>query len=323
MKRIYIVSSVILLLVCSCVKSGNGEDIPTAGLEYIDVPNKVDIQGEETSASITISASDNCNWTVSCSDPLVSNISPTSGRGDGNVTITTTVNPTSLSSRSATINVKNSDGTIERSIPLTQFASKEFIELSLESIEFSKNSEIRDVTISSNTRWTITGGANWITISKTEGEDNDVFSITVDENTSYDKREAVLTIKGAGGTSKSINIKQAETIFTTLSVPQISNVTKSSATVSFTFDSNVVATTYGVCYSTKDNPTIEDATVISNEGTSNQGNPSIELKDLTAGTTYYLRAYVVNIDGVKYSNSIKFVTANSWPGGDDNITPNI
>ena len=110
MKRIYIVSSVILLLVCSCVKSGNGEDMPTAGLEYIDVPNKVDIQGEETSTSITISASDNCNWIVSCSDPLVSNISPTSGRGDGNVTITTTVNPTSLSSRSAIVNVRNSDG---------------------------------------------------------------------------------------------------------------------------------------------------------------------------------------------------------------------
>ena len=306
MKRIFIISSVILLFVCSCVKSGDREDMPTAGLEYIEVPSKVDIQGEETSTSLTISASDNCNWAVSCSDPLVSNISPTSGRGDGNVTITTTINPTSLSSRSTIVYVKNSDGTIVRAIPLTQFASKEFIELSLTSIEFSKNSETRDVTISSNTRWAITGGANWITVNKIEGEDNDALSITTEENSSYDKREAVLTIKGSGGTTKTINIKQAETIFTTLSVPQISNITKSSATVSFSFDSNAVATTYGVCYSTKDNPTIEDATILSFEGSSSQGNPSIELKDLTAGTTYYVCAYVVNIDGIKYSKTQKF-----------------
>lgn len=323
MKRIYIVSSVILLLVCSCVKSGNGEDMPTAGLEYIDVPNKVDIQGEETSASIAISASDNCNWTVSCSDPLVSNISPTSGRGDGTVTITTTVNPTSLSSRNAILNVRNSNGTIERTIPLTQFASKEFIELSLESIEFSKNSETRDVTISSNTRWTITGGASWITLSKTEGENNGAFSIIADANTAYDKRDAVLTVKGAGGTSRNISIKQAETIFTTLSVPVVSDVTKTSAIASFSYESNAVATTYGVCYSTSTDPTIENAKIISFSGTNTQGNPSIEVKGLEEGTTYYLCAYVVNSDGVKYSNSVTFKTATSWPGENDNNLPNI
>ena len=323
MKRIYIVSSVILLLVCSCVKSGDGEDMPTAGLEYIDVPNKVDIQGEETSASIAINASDNCNWTVSCSDPLVSNISPTSGSGDGVVVITTSVNPTSLSSRNATINIRNHDGTIVRTVPITQFASKEYLELSLTTIEFSKNTEARDVTLSSNTRWNITGGANWITLSKTEGENNDVFSITVDENTSYDKRETVLTVKGTGGTSKTINIKQAEIIFTSLSVPVVSDVSKTSAIVSYSYESNAVATTYGVCYSTTNNLTIEDAMIVSFSGTSTQGNPSIELKDLEEGTTYYVCAYVVNSDGIKYSNSVTFTTANSWPGEDDNVTPGL
>ena len=323
MKKIYPVLGLILLLVCSCVKNGDGEEIPTASLEYIETPNKVDIQGDETSATISISASENCNWTVSCSDAMISNISPSSGRGDGTVTITTTANPTALSARSATINVKNSEGTITRTISLTQMASKEYLELSQSSIDFSKKAETVNVTISSNSRWTITGGASWITISKTEGENCDVISIAVDENTAYDKREAVLTIKGNGGTSKTISIKQAETIFTTLTVPQISNLTKTSASVSFSFNSNATITTYGVCYSTKENPTIENATNISDTGTSSQGNPSIELKDLSAGTTYYLCAYVINSEGIKYSTSITFTTPNSWPGEDDNNLPNI
>lgn len=323
MKRLHILLGFTLLLVSSCIKSGDGEDIPTAGSEYIEVSDKVVIQGDETSTTISISASDNCSWTVSCSDAMVSNISPSSGRGDGSAVVTTTTNPSSSSPRSATINVRNSDGTITRTISLTQLANKETLELSLSSIEFSSKSETREVTVTSNTHWTITGGANWITLSKTEGDNNGAFSITVDENTSYDKREAVLTVNGSGGTSKTISIKQAEVVFTTISAPQVSDVSKTSAVVAFSYNSNVSATSYGVCYSTADNPTIENATNKSVTGTSNQGSPSIEISDLSVGTTYYVRAYVVNTYGVTYSNSVTFTTASSWPGEDDNNLPNI
>lgn len=324
MNRIYLVLLCsILLFASSCVKSDGDENMPTAGSEYIEVSDKLVIEGETTSATLSIDASSNCNWTVSCSDALVSNISPSNGKGASSVTITTTANPTALASRSATIVVKNSSGTIVREIAFTQSASKEIIELSVTSMELTSKGETRNVTISSNTHWTITGGADWITLNKTEGENNSDVSITIAESTSKEDREAVLTVTGKNGTTKTISIKQIRATFTTISVPQISDVTQTSAIVSFTFDSNKDVTTYGVCYSTTDNPTIEDATNISEKGSSRQGSPFISLTGLTVGTTYYLRAYVINGEEIKYSNSIRFVTANDWPGENDNNLPNI
>ena len=324
MNRIYLVIfSSILLFASSCVKSEVDENMPKAGSDYLEVNENILIKGEQTSTTLSIDASDNCNWTVSCSDALVSNISPSSGKGNGSVTITTTANPSALSSRSATISVKNSSGAIDRKITFTQAASDEYIELSEDKMEISSKGESRNVTISSNTQWTITGGADWITLNKKEGENNSDVSITIAESTSKEDREAVLTVTGKNGTTKTISIKQIRATFTTISVPQISDVTQTSAIVSFTFDSNKDVTSYGVCYSTSNNPTIEDATNISEKGSSKQGSPSISLTGLTVGTTYYVRAYVINGEEVKYSNSVSFATANDWPGEDDNNLPNI
>ena len=295
MNRIYLVIfSSILLFASSCVKSEVDENMPKSGSDYLEVNENIFIKGEQISTTLSIDASDNCNWTVSCSDALVSNISPSSGKGNGSVTITTTANPSALSSRSATISVKNSSGAIDRKITFTQAASDEYIKLSETEMEISSKGETRNVTISSNTHWTITGGADWITLNKTEGENNSDVSITIAESTSKEDREAVLTVTGKNGTTKTISIKQIRATFTTISVPQISDVTQTSAIVSFTFDSNKDVTTYGVCYSTTDNPTIEDATNISEKGSSRQGSSSISLTGLTVGTTYYVRAYVIN-----------------------------
>lgn len=319
-KYLFFIASV-LLIGCSGGGESGGGDTPSGGSEYLNASN-VDIKGDQTSGTLSINASANCNWTVACSESWISNISPSSGRGTASVTITTSINPSSTTSRSAVIKVSNANGNIVRNITLTQSASKEFLDLSVSSMEFTSNAETRDVTISSNTHWVISGGANWITINKTEGDNNGTVSIKIDGNTSKDGREAVLTVTGSGGVSGIINIKQAGATHTTLSTPQVSDITQTSASVTFSFDSNVTVTSYGICYSTTENPTIEDATNIPEVATSNQGNPTLKIKDLSAGITYYVRAYIVNLEGIKYSNSISFTTANSWPDEDDNKRPN-
>lgn len=323
MKKIYLLLLTNILLICSsCVKSEEGEDIPTASSEYLNAAN-VDIAGDQTSATISIKASANCNWSIACSESWISSISPSSGRGNGEAVINISANPSSSASRSATIKLRNSDGGIERSITFTQYASKEVIDLSVSSMDFASNAETRQVTVTSNTHWVITGGANWVTISPTEGDNNGDVSISIKENTTIEERATTLTFTGKGGTTKQLSIKQAGATYTTLSVPQITDVTKNSANVSFTFDSSMTVTSYGVCYATTDDPTVENATNISQQSSSNQGSPTIALTDLTAGTAYYVRVYVFNADGIKYSNSVSFTTANSWPGGDDNNRPNI
>lgn len=313
-------------LICiSCLLScggGSGEDSPSGGSEYLNV-SSVDITGDQTNSALTISASQNCEWVISWSDAWISSISPTKGRGDGTATITTTINPSSTASRTAVIKICNVSGTIVRNVTITQSPSKEFVELSSSSLTFASAADSQEVTISSNTHWTITGGASWITTNKTEGDNNGVVRISTEENSSKDNREVVLTISGSGGTSKQLTIKQAGATHTTLSIPQITDITQTSAVVGFSYDSSNTVTTYGVCYGTSDNPTIENSTNISKAGSETQGTPSIQLTELSPSTTYYVRAYVVNADGIKYSNNVSFTTASDWPGEDDNNRPNI
>ena len=75
-------------------------------------------------------------------------------------------------------------------------------------MNFTNEAGSQDVTITSNTHWTITGSASWMSLSKTEGENNGSIRITVEANTSKSEREAVLTIRGSGGISKQLTVKQ-------------------------------------------------------------------------------------------------------------------
>jgi uncharacterized protein (UPF0147 family) len=55
----------------------------------------------------------------------------------------------------------------------------------------------------------------------------------------------------------------------------------------------------GICWSTRENPTMEDEKVIAGSGT---GSFTAELTDLLGSTTYYVRAFASNFAGVAYGN---------------------
>ena len=309
-----------ILLLIACGGGGDeGGETPSGGNEYLNVSD-ITIPTGNTTATLYIKASANCEWTITCTESWVS-FSDKNGRGDLNVTVTVTSNPSSTSSREAKVIVASK--TVTRTITVTQSPNSEQLEISPTTMTFTSTTESQYVTISSNTHWTVSGGASWVTLDKTEGDNNGTIKITVADNEARESRNAEFTIRGNGGTTKQLTIQQAGVTYTTLSVPQITDVTKNSANVSFTFDSSITITSYGVCYATTDNPTIENATNISQSSSSNQGSPTIALTDLAAGTTYYVRVYVFNADGIKYSNSVYFTTANNWPGEDDNNRPNI
>ncbi len=64
----------------------------------------------------------------------------------------------------------------------------------------------------------------------------------------------------------------------------------------------------GFCYSTSQNPTIADSTVVAFYG--NIGSYSFNLDSLKPNTSYYCRAYSTNVKGTAYGNPIKFTTKN-------------
>jgi uncharacterized protein (TIGR02145 family) len=61
----------------------------------------------------------------------------------------------------------------------------------------------------------------------------------------------------------------------------------------------------GVCWSTSQNPSLTDSHVTSGNGT---GVFICNITGLSANTTYYVRAYAMNTDGVGYGNQVQFTT---------------
>jgi len=93
----------------------------------------------------------------------------------------------------------------------------------------------------------------------------------------------------------------------TLTTTAISSITQTSAISggSVSDDGGSTLTARGVCWSTSPNPTIADSKTINSIGL---GLFASSLTALTAGTTYYVRAYATNSQGTAYGNEISFTT---------------
>ena len=403
----------LLCAICLLACGGDDEtggDTPIGGSEYLNVQN-VDIPGGNTTATLSIQASSNCEWNITWTESWIRSISPKTGRGSQNATISVATNPSSITSRTAVVTVSNNSGSITRSINLTQSPNAESLELSVSSLNFTKSAGSQEVTVTSNTHWTITGGANWVSLNKTEGDDNGVVTISVQENMTESERSAILTFSGTNGSSRQLTVTQtgrssdfsvtptnisAEATATTVtfnivgeanwtarsnqgwatlsdvsgqgdktltvrltdnvseqsrtaditiisssksekvtitqvagSKPVITEVTcnntmQTSSSVSFKFTSMFPVTEYGVCYSaTNVNPVTSDNVAKKKADNIKEGTATFELTGLSAGTTYYVRAYATNGVGTQYSNIVTITTVSNVPGGGDNVTPDV
>ncbi|MCR4919621.1 MAG: hypothetical protein K5928_07410 [Prevotella sp.] len=372
------------------------------------------MSGGNTTVTLAVSASPGCEWSITWTDTWIRSISPSTGRGTQNATVTAEVNPSSTTSRSATISVQKTDGTITRTVTLTQSANTEQLSVSPNTLSFTSDGGTSSASVISNTHWTVDGGADWIeSITPMEGDGNGSLTIRTKANLTENNLEATLTLRSSGGmavplkvtqagmvaklsvsptsisatatsatyqiaietnvawtahsnqswailsetagsVSKTIDIHVADNLLLSprdaditisystgkqavahitqsagerpvigsLNEANITNVTKTEATVSFSFQSMYDVIEYGVCYSsTSTSPTTSGAH-LGQSAMDKQGTASLRLTGLDAGTTYYIRAYAVSAVGTQYSNSLSFTTVSGWPGEDDNVTPN-
>ena len=320
-RQIFFMFGILLFIACG---GDDGENSPIGGNEFLNVsPLDITLAGNQTETTLSIQASDNCDWVISYSDPMIRNITPTKGRGSQSVIVQLYENP-KTSERTAVISVKNTSGTISRNPTITQLGNAESLALSETSLNFTSSAESKQVTINSNTHWTITGKTNWMTISSESGDGNGTITISVQENTGSE-RSAILSFTGSEGKTQELTIRQSGVAPTTIGVtsPQVSNIGKHEAELSFSYNFDISITTYGVCYSMAGDPSVEKDAHVSEAGSSKQGNVTMKLTNLLSGSTYYVRGYVVTEGGTQYSNSTSFTTESSSPGGDDNVTPNI
>ena len=137
------------------------------------------------------------------------------------------------------------------------------------------------------------------------------------EGTAYYVRAyATNSVGTAYGNELSFTTTSVTTVgLPTVTTATISDITGNTATSggNITNDGEATVTARGVCWSTTENPTTASNKTVDGLGT---GSFTSNLTNLTAGTTYYVRAYATNSMGTAYGNELSFTTTNVTPMGD-------
>lgn len=141
-----------------------------------------------------------------------------------------------------------------------------------------------------------------------EGEGVGEFTNTISQlspNTSYQ-------VRSYGTNRLGTAYGEVQTFSTSMALPTVSTVSVSSITWNAaTVAGNATSggggdiTERGFCWSTAEEPTIDDEKLQKGEGL---GEFSLVVENLTPEQTYYLRAYAINAKGVTYGETISFTT---------------
>ena len=127
----------------------------------------------------------------------------------------------------------------------------------------------------------------------------------VDNKTYYVRTYAKTNFGIVYGEEKSFTT--VEIVLPTVTTNTVTNIKATTATCggNITSDGNGIITARGVCWSTSQNPTIEDNKTTNGGGI---GSYSSYLSNLSDKTTYYVRAYATNEKGTSYGEEKSFTT---------------
>ncbi|GHT38346.1 hypothetical protein AGMMS49965_01420 [Bacteroidia bacterium] len=180
-------------------------DDDAAGTTLSPTAISVDAIGAVRSIVIT----SNSEWKVSNDVRGWCIISPTSGTGNGTVTVEVLEN-TTTKSRVANVNVTTE--TTAQTVIVTQEAAPPTLILNTSLIQASAADTTLTVVVTSNSEWKVSSDAEWCTISPTSGADNGQFTVVVAQNTTSDSRLATITATAAPVTiTKTVTVTQTAT----------------------------------------------------------------------------------------------------------------
>ena len=192
------------MLVCSSCSKSDSEPDPTLSVDEYMV--SFDANGGSKSLSIT----SNTNWTVSNSNDWIT-VNPTSGKGNLSVSLTAS-NNSSTEKRTGVIVIRTNDGTLSQRIDVEQ--AKVNVTLSLSGLDApfdanaSAQNEAQELSITCNTKWTISGKTDWLNISALDGTGNAVIKVWPNSvNGSTSERRATITVH-AGDVSSEKSVVQ-------------------------------------------------------------------------------------------------------------------
>ncbi len=170
------------------------------------------------------------------------------------------------------------------------------------------NNSKASIDITSNTTWNVSidPAKTWLTANQTTVTGDAELIFTATENTSDSPRSAEVNISAVGKSTQTITVTQAACGLTlgTQAVTDI-EATKATGNGTITVLGTPRPTAHGVCWNTSGTPTITDSKV--DKGAANSiGAFTASITGLTAGTTYYVRAYATTGGITTYGNEVNF-----------------
>ena len=184
--------------------------VTQAGKEAVSLsvsPVSFNLSNEATSVNVSIEA--NTKYTVSSSAVWL--VSPVSGLTESNSLTFDVASNEETSVREATLTFTSEDGSITRTVTVTQ-AGKEAVSLNVSPASFDLSNEATSVNVSieTNTKYTVSSSAVWL-VSPVSGltESNSLtFDVAANEETSV--REATLTFTSEDGSiTRTVTVTQA------------------------------------------------------------------------------------------------------------------
>jgi hypothetical protein len=162
--------------------------------------SKTNLDFTSSAGNNTVNVTSNSSWTVSDDKSWIT-VSPASDSNNGTLTISVTAN--SGSQRSGTVKVSGCSTTKE--ITVTQSGACS-LSLSKTSLDFTSSSGNNTVNVTSNSSWTVSDDATWITVTPTSGSNNGTLTISVSNNSGAE-RSGIVTVSGCN-TTKTITVTQ-------------------------------------------------------------------------------------------------------------------
>ena len=185
------------------------------------------------SGSTTFTVQSNTDWTVS-DDADWLTVSPASGNNNNTLTATYTEN-TTTSQRVGTITVAG--GGITRTVTVTQSEGSAILTVTPSARSVANGSGSTTFTVQSNTDWTVSDDADWLTVSPASGNNNDTLIATYTENTTTSQRVGTITVAG-GGITRTVTVTQSEGSAILTVTPSVRSVANGSGSTTFTVQSN-------------------------------------------------------------------------------------
>lgn len=177
--------------------------------------------------------------------------------------------------------------------------------------------------------FTIKNSPSWLHLSQERGivkaGSSESISATIDrKSVDYGDHSQTLNVDYSGKASGSVSLIVRFTKVQ-LTAPKVSiadkaeNITQNSFDVKGTIDATGGSpiTSYGHCWSTSENPTVNDSKTALGS-TMSTGSFTSNITNLATFTTYYVRAYATNDQGTTYSQQISVTTqdveSDKWDG---------